>query len=182
MRHLILAAGLLATTLAAAPQPSPWFTSDGKLNYPQHYREWVFLSSGLDMSYDAAAATGSHSTFDNVFAEPGAYREFVRTGTWPDHTLLVMESREGVQQGSINRQGRFQTLLNGLEVHVKDQDRFAGGWGFFAFDDQAASTMIPAAATCYECHRAHGAVDTTFVQFYPTLLDIAKRRGTLRAP
>ncbi|HYU45886.1 MAG TPA: cytochrome P460, partial [Terriglobales bacterium] len=29
------------------------------------------------------------------------------------------------------------------------------------------------------CHEQHGAVDTTFVQFYPTLLEIAKKKGTL---
>ena len=34
-------------------------------------------------------------------------------------------------------------------------------------------------ATCYSCHPANGAVDNTFVQFYPTLLAIAKEKGTL---
>jgi hypothetical protein len=32
---------------------------------------------------------------------------------------------------------------------------------------------------CYSCHEQHAAVDTTFVQFYPTLLEIAKKKGTL---
>ena len=41
--------------------------------------------------------------------------------------------------------------------------------------------MIPQTADCYSCHAAHGAVDTTFVQFYPTLLPIAKSKGTLSA-
>ena len=39
--------------------------------------------------------------------------------------------------------------------------------------------MIPTNMDCYSCHSSHGAVDTTFVQFYPTLLDIAKQKGTL---
>jgi hypothetical protein len=39
--------------------------------------------------------------------------------------------------------------------------------------------MIPTSASCYSCHRAHGAVDTTFVQFYPTLLPVAAKLGTL---
>jgi len=30
-------------------------------------------------------------------------------------------------------------------------------------------------------HQAHVAVDTTFVQFYPTLLPLAKAKGTLSA-
>jgi hypothetical protein len=31
----------------------------------------------------------------------------------------------------------------------------------------------------YSCHDKNGAVDTTFVQFYPTLIDLAKQKGTL---
>ncbi|MDQ1388830.1 MAG: hypothetical protein QOF56_2284 [Acidobacteriaceae bacterium] len=41
--------------------------------------------------------------------------------------------------------------------------------------------MIPTTAGCYTCHAEHAAVDTTFVQFYPTLLPIAKSKGTLSA-
>jgi acyl carrier protein phosphodiesterase len=39
--------------------------------------------------------------------------------------------------------------------------------------------MVPTEAACYSCHTQHAAVDTTFVQFYPTLLEIAKKKGTL---
>ena len=41
--------------------------------------------------------------------------------------------------------------------------------------------MVPTTADCYSCHADHAAVDTTFVQFYPTLLPIAKNKGTLSA-
>jgi hypothetical protein len=41
--------------------------------------------------------------------------------------------------------------------------------------------MIPTSADCYSCHADHGAVDTTFVQFYPTLLPIARSKGSLSA-
>jgi hypothetical protein len=39
--------------------------------------------------------------------------------------------------------------------------------------------MIPRDASCYSCHAASTAVDHTFVQFYPTLLPIARAKGTL---
>ena len=55
----------------------------------------------------------------------------------------------------------------GVEVHVKDSARFKTGWAFFAFDGETPATMIPTSASCYACHAAHAAVDTTFVQFYP---------------
>ncbi len=69
----------------------------------------------------------------------------------------------------------------GVEVHVKDEARFSGKWAFFGFDDEKPSKMIPTSAACYSCHSAHGAVDNTFVQFYPTLLPIATSKGTLSA-
>ena len=34
---------------------------------------------------------------------------------------------------------------------------------------------------CYSCHEKHGAVDTTFVQFYPTLIKLAEQKDTLSA-
>ena len=70
----------------------------------------------------------------------------------------------------------------GLEVHVKDEKRFTGKWAFFGFPGGAATAkMTPLTENCYSCHSDHGAVDTTFVQFYPTLLPIAKEKGTLAA-
>jgi hypothetical protein len=165
----------------ATPGASASFTADGRLKPPADYREWIFLTSGLDMSYRKNSGT-DHSMFDNVFVEPRAYRSFVQTGTWPEGTLLVKEGRTASEKGSINKSGKFQSGdAMGFEVHMKDSKRFASGWGFFFFDSvrSAPTQMIPAAAPCYSCHREHGAVDTTFVQFYPTLMSIATRNRTL---
>ncbi len=86
-----------------------------------------------------------------------------------------------MNKGSINQSGHFQGELNEVEVHVKDEARFSGKWAFFAFDRSAkTASVIPKTASCYSCHEQHGVVDTTFVQFYPTLLEIAKQKGTLR--
>lgn len=157
------------------------FTPDGRLKPPAGYREWIFVTSGLDMSYVKNSGM-DHSMFDNVFVEPQAYRSFLQTGTWPDGTVLVKEGRAASQKGSINKSGEFQAGdTMDIEVHLKDSKRFAGGWGFFFFDSVRAkpTQAIPAAAPCYSCHRANGAVDTTFVQFYPTLLSIATQKHTL---
>jgi hypothetical protein len=117
--------------------------------------------------------------FDNVFVNPEAYKVFVETGTWPDKTMFVLEGRRAEGKGSINQKGNFQaTEIMGLEVHVKDS-RFAGNWAFFGFGESKTAKMIPTTAACYSCHSEHAAVDTTFVQFYPTLLPIAKLKGTL---
>ncbi len=164
----------------AAATDTPRYAANGDMLPPAHYREWIYLSSGIDMSYSPKAAM-DHSTFDNVFVNPEAYRSFVATGTWPDRTVLALEVREAQSKGSINQSGHFQgEELMGFEVHVKDEARFKGGWAFFDFDSpEKNGTLIPSGAPCYSCHQAHGAVDTTFVQFYPTLLPIAREKKTV---
>ena len=119
--------------------------------------------------------------FDNVFVDPEAYRSFLATGTWPDKTVMILEAREALTKGSINQRGHFQsTGVMDFEIHVKDEARFPGKWAFFSFDSPTANgTLIPQGAPCYTCHEAHAAVDTTFVQFYPTLLPLARKKGTL---
>jgi len=157
----------------------PEYTADGQLKFPANYREWVYLSSGIDMSYGPGAGM-DHSMFDNVFVNPEAYKYFVANGTWPDRTMLVLEVRGAESKSAINKAGHYQgTQVMGREVHVKDENRFPGKWAFFGFDDTATAKMVPTDRDCYSCHAQHTAVDTTFVQFYPTLIEIAKKKGTL---
>ena len=168
----------------AATETAPAYAANGDLLPPRDYREWIYLTSGIDMSYSPKAMEmQDHSMFDNVFVNPAAYRSFVATGTWPDKTVMVLEVRGAKTKGSINQRGHFQdTEIMGFEVHVKDAARFPGKWAFFDFDSPDKNgTLIPQGAPCYTCHAAHAAVDTTFVQFYPTLLPIAKAKGTLAA-
>jgi len=157
---------------------APAYTADGRLEFPKSYRKWVYLTSGLDMSY-LPNALRNLSTFGNVFVNPEAYDAFIENGTWPDKTVLVLEVRRAEQNASINRNGRSQGETVRTEVHLKDAARFEGGWAFFAFADETPAAMIARTANCYSCHQEHAAVDTTFVQFYPTLLSIARTKKTL---
>ena len=179
---LALLLGLSAVPSGAEyDSAAPQFTSDGQLQRPVNYRDWVYLTSGLDMSYSSERAP-DHHMFDNVFVNPKAYRSFLETGTWPDGAMLLIEVRAGASKGSINKRGAFQTTeVMGLEAHVKDSKRFEGSWAFFGFGDSATAKMVPRTEECYTCHADHAAVDTTFVQFYPTLIDIAKAKSTLSA-
>lgn len=167
--------------LEAAASDAPSYAANGDMLPPSHYREWIYLSTGIDMSYSPNAMQMDHSVFDNVFVNPAAYRSFLATGTWPDKTTMVLEVRGANNKGSINQHGHFQdTAIMGIEVHVKDEKRFPGKWAFFEFDSlQKNGSIVPAKTPCYTCHAAHGAVDTTFVQFYPTLLPIAKEKKTM---
>src|SRR5262249_39762732 len=43
------------------------YTSDGQLQLPADYREWVYLTTGFDMSYNPEGMQMGHHMFDNVF-------------------------------------------------------------------------------------------------------------------
>jgi hypothetical protein len=179
MKKLLL---FLASVTAVSAQDDAKYTSDGQMRMPANYREWVFLSSGLAMTYGPAGQTNAqgYPRFDNVFVSPAAYKGFLKTGIWPEKTVMVLEIRDSDSHVSINKDGRVQTGLAAVEVHVKDSSRFKGGWAFFGFGKSDTAKLIPATANCYSCHAEHGAVDTTFVQFYPTLIDVAKQKGTFK--
>src|ERR1700680_399810 len=88
---------------------TPTYTTDGRLMFPANYREWGYLTSGIDMSYSPNAMGMDHSMFDNVFVNPDAYKAFLQTGTWPEKTMLVLEARMAGSKASINQSGHYQT-------------------------------------------------------------------------
>jgi len=181
----VVLAFLLPAGGAPAPAPSaaseaPAYTTDGSLKLPENYREWVFLASSLDMNYNDPAPVAGHSTFQNVFVNPSSYRAFLATGAWPDKTTFILELRGADVHVNIDRRGQSQTTdLHAIEIHVKDEARLPGKWGFYNFGTAATGKLIERPSNCYTCHEAHAAVDTTFVQFYPTLIGIAKAHKTL---
>lgn len=131
-----------------------------------------------------AAPAGAPPNFDTVFVDPASYDAFLATGTWRDGATFVVEIRTSEHTGSIVHGGAFQTDLAGIEVEVKDTQRFAAtnGWGFFAFDPALATPakLLAADRPCYACHAQNAGVENTFTQFYPTLFAVAKRKGTVR--
>ena len=171
---------LLWITCAAAllAADGPQFAPDGQLLLPKDYREWVFVTSGLGMTYGSPeAAATQEPKFDNVFVSRAAYQSFLETGKWPDKTMFVLEVRSAQSKASINKGGHFQSEIVAIEAEVKN----GGKWAFYGFGKGTATgKQIPASASCYSCHGQHGAVDNTFVQFYPTLLSVAREKGTLK--
>src|SRR5262249_6925328 len=157
---------------------APSFSAQGELQLPADYREWVYLTSGLGMTYGpAAAAEGRTPNFDNVFVNRDAYRQFVSNGKWPDKTIFILEIRGAEEPFSINNGGRTQGNVGAIEAAVKDVSRFREtAWGYFTFGAAPRLTQsaapLPTSASCYACHRDNTAVEQTFVQFYPTLFEI----------
>jgi hypothetical protein len=153
------------------------YTRAGEVVPPANYRDWVFLTSGLNMNY-GDEAIGAHDTFDNVFVDPKSWRAFKAMGRWPEGTVFAKEGRRGSTKGSINQSGQFQTEQRAyLELHIRDRKRFPSGWGFFEVDGDKPARVLPTSASCYSCHQQHAATQTTFVQFYPTAKPIAVKAG-----
>jgi hypothetical protein len=73
LKRLLIALSLMCAAPARRGSTGdPRFTADGQLMRPDNYREWIYLSSGLGMTYgpiDSAAAPSSER-FDNVFVTP----------------------------------------------------------------------------------------------------------------
>ena len=188
----VLAAALCIALPGARAQQSasdgPQYENGTHLVLPADYRAWPFIGAGLGMTYDGERGTPGGATdprFTHAFVNPSSYRHFMQTGSWPDGTVFVLEFRGSTSEASINRSGRFATGLVFLEAEVKDS-RFPDGWAFYAFGpaNNLAEVAEPltgdAAAPCVECHSEHAAVERTFVQFYPTLLEVAREKGTLK--
>ncbi len=196
MMRKISVAAALALTLSAmswaialsaqAPRPAgdgpQYVAGTNNLIRPDNYREWIFVGSSLGLNYPAPGQAAQPAQFENVFVNPTSYRSFMQTGKWPDKTVYALEFRAVGTEAVANRDGHFQTGLQGFEANVKDS-RFPGGWAYFGFRDgekSAAPLSGDTVKRCIDCHTAHTAVERTFVQFYPTLLEVAKKNGTVR--
>jgi hypothetical protein len=186
----VILAGIVITALAirgsksqtpAGAAPGPQFTADGKLVRPEGYRRWVYVSSGLGMSY-SQKASDSMQMFTNVFVNPSSYDYYLAHGTWPDKTIFVLELYGSTSQGSINKHGNYQKDFMGLDVEVKDEKRFADKWAYFGFSsgEKASGPSTPSKNDCWQCHDQNAAVEHSFVQFYPELLKVAKEKGTIK--
>jgi hypothetical protein len=156
--------------LIAAPQNSGKYT----LERPANYREWVFAGSSLGLSYAPGASTAT-PMYHNVYIKPEAYREFSKTGKFPEGTELVLEMLSSDTKKDPALNGSFESEFMGLDVALKDSRRFPGGWAYFGFSNGAGSKYLdkaepfPASAGCVDCHKQHAATDNVFTQFYPVL-------------
>ena len=199
MKYVLLAGALALATAVYAQQSAdrpassrasadesapagPRYTAGGELIRPTDFREWMFVTSGLGMTYNQPTDAARTLNFTNVYVNPSSYRAFMKTGQWPDKTMFILEVRASTSEGSINKGGHFQKNLVVVEASVKDEARFPGKWAYFDFgrDMKPQVAALPRTERCYACHTDNGAVDNTFVQFYPTLLEVATKMGTVK--
>ena len=159
--------------IAAAQQPSATFEGKSTLIRPEGYREWIFVGSSLGLSYaqDPAQARGSQ-IYHNVYIRPWAFREFSKTGKFPEGTMMALELATAEVKAEPGLQGSYEKDFIALEISVKDSTRF-DGWGYFNFTEKPG-VLKPKAdpfpqERCWACHDQKAATDHVFTQFYPVL-------------
>lgn len=170
---LLLLFGLAAGT---EPMAVPRYAEGNQLLRPEGYRDWKFVAANYGMGYtEGQPETPANATFHNIFIQREAFLHFEKTGEFPEKTMLVMEIYRPATNASINKRGVFQDQFRGIEVALKDSERFPENWAYFNFIGKDGAQLPQATAfpkeACWKCHNEHGASDNVFVQFYPALRD-----------
>ena len=168
---------LLTASLGSEQMTLPRYAEDNQLLRPEGYRNWTFVAANYGMGYTEGNpnAPAKNPTFHNIFIQPQAFAHYKKNGSFPDKTMLVMEVYKPGTNASINKRGAFQDQFLGVEVALKDSDRFPEKWAYFNFIGKEGKPLTQAKAfpkqACWNCHNEHGASDNVFVQFYPPLRD-----------
>ncbi len=148
---LLLAAGLIGQVPPPAAPEVP---------YPDGYRQWMHISSGVTLPEQGAANSdskedkvpASHGVIHHIYANAAALEGY-RTGHFPEGAVLVADwfflepRRASLVQGS----------RKSINVMVRDA-RYTetGGWGFEDFDQDSHTkrNIGPnAVQACFQCHR-----------------------------
>ncbi len=189
-------AGSFATrqSIAALPRPqsapqeqstAPQYDSSGALLRPRNFETWVFVGSSTGLTYEPGMQSPGAGEFHDVYIRPESYREYARTGKFPEKTVLVLALYPPEEKVSPAKAGYFEGDLEGMAAAVKDHDRFPEGWAYFNFGEEGGLKDKASAnpkQTCYSCHSEHAADDNVFVQFYPILRPILQAHRSRSVP
>ena len=183
-----VSSGLFRSKPAAAQtaQPSVVFDDQGRLKLPDPhvFRKWIFVGAPLTPN-GLNNGKANFPEFHHVYVEEKNLDAYLKTGSFPEGTIFVKELtrvlKPAFPDGSRREpsgRGYFNGEFNGIDVSVKDSQRFSktNGWGFFTFGhhplpyaDWAAEAS---ASECASCHQTYVAkTDMSWIQFYPILRD-----------
>jgi hypothetical protein len=145
----------LCVCLKAADNPTDQF--------PASYRQWVHVKSTLIGPPFPQFATegGIHHIYANDKAMEG-----LRTGQFPDGSVLVYDLLETTENGGVTSEGKRRRV----DVMRKDSKAYpsSGGWWFGRFmgsDQQNEVLTSEHRAACFVCHQKrqpHGFVFSEF--------------------
>lgn len=155
----------------AAPDNAP---SSPEVPYPDGYRAWRHVSSGVLKPKDASSTTtpaegelaAPHGLISNIYANKEALEGY-RTGHFPEGSALAVDWFVIQERGALLHQGARKSV----NVMVRDK-RFTetGGWGFEDFNrDSRTSRNVGSKAVqlCFQCHTAAKNREYVFSELKP---------------
>jgi len=165
-----------AQSMSMPDTEKPKFTADGELIpfSPDVYREWIWVGEPLTPN-ELNPPEANFPEFHDVYINPTAWREWKKSGTFPEGTVMIKELTSVGTTNAPSGNGYFQGEFTGLEHAVKDSKRFsaeAKGWGYFSFGHKyplKKQAREKDFSTCAQCHVANAQSDMVFTQYYPVL-------------
>ncbi len=154
----------------------PIYNDKGEVLRPVGWRRWVYVGTPLTPD-DMNGGEASFREFHNVYIDPHSFEVFSETGEFPNGTQLVKEMVLVGSKEASSGSGYFMGDFYGLELTVKDTERFKdepGGWAYFSFghttfDKYAKTAKALPAESCNSCHESSADTDWVFTQYYPVL-------------
>ena len=155
----------------------PKYTADGQLIpfSPDVFREWIWVGEPLTPN-SLNPPEANFPEFHNVYINPTAWREWKKSGTFPDGTVMIKELTSVGTTNAPSGDGFFQGEFTGLEHAIKDSKRFpeeAKGWGYFTFGHKyplKKQAPLNQFSTCAQCHVANAKDNLmVFTEYYPVL-------------
>jgi len=166
---------ILQMSITAHANDAFQFT-DGVLERPTGYREWVFVGTPLTPN-DMNDGKAPFPEFHNVYMDPESWVHWKSTGEFRDGTILIKELVAVGAKAAVSGNGYFQGDFVGLEATIKSSKHFPnepGNWAYFSFSTPDHKTLNASAKafpkeSCNACHQASAADDFVFTQYYPVL-------------
>jgi Cytochrome P460 len=146
----------------------------GEIKLPANFRQrWVHLGSWL-----VADTKAPGHGFHDVYTQSEAAQIFLKTGAFPDGTVLVKEIRK-IGTAKLTTGEAYWATDNAVWfVMVKDRiGRFKSnpnwgeGWGWALFEAKDPNINVSKGyrQSCINCHIPAKQTDWVFIQGYPTI-------------
>ncbi len=153
---LALTLFLLAGLFAAHPTRSADEPAQPLVPYPEGYRAWTHVKSGL--IGPAHASFAIQGGFQHVYANEQAMQGYRSGGSsagareFPEGSVIVFDWLEMTEKSGAFIEGPRRQV----DVMRKDSKRYAssGGWGFqrFAKESKTELATAPTPQQCFACH------------------------------
>ena len=140
---LLTGATLQLATISSAQAAEAFTITDGELQRPTGYREWVYVGTPVtpnDMNNGKAAFPEMH----NVYIDPKSWKHWKDTGKFRDGTILIKELVSVGSKSAVSGNGYFMGDFIGLEATIKSKKHFKdepGNWAYFSFSSKDHKTL-----------------------------------------